>query len=68
MGDQLTPAKWYQIANPCDIDRHPALAPIGDAFYRLWRGFAYGTECQCCLGARLVAITVVSFGAGAWLL
>lgn len=48
--------------NPCDIDRYSGLAPLGDALHALWKGFTLGTDCTCCLGARLVALTVVTAG------
>lgn len=44
-----TPLK-YRL-NPCDIDRLPKLKPLG-GFFAL---FAYGTDCTCCLGARIAA-------------
>lgn len=51
--------------NPCDIDRDPRLAPIGDALHNLYSLFTKGTECTCCLGTRLVALAIVSFVLGA---
>lgn len=40
--------------NPCDMDRFKAIAPIGDALAFIWDTFTGGTECNCCLGTRLV--------------
>ena len=56
--------------NPCDIDRYPALAPIGDALHGLYQAFTWGTDCTCCLGARVLALALAAgtFGVGITLL
>lgn len=59
-----TGAKLYHKVNPCDIDRFWPLAPIGDAAHLIWSGFAYGTDCTCCLGFRLIFLLLAAFGAG----
>lgn len=33
--------------NPCDIDRDPKLARIGDALAWVWEKFTAGTDCPC---------------------
>lgn len=51
--------------NPCDIDHHKALTPV-QKFFEL---FSKGTDCKCCLGARvffgIVAGAVIGFVLGA---
>ena len=56
--------------NPCDIDRYPALAPLGDALHGLYQAFTWGTDCTCCLGARVLALALAAgtFGVGITLL
>lgn len=53
--------KWYYRINPCDIDRHKALAPVGDALAKFYEVMTAGTECPCCLGARLAVLAIGSF-------
>lgn len=60
--------KWYYLINPCDMDRYKGLAPIGDALAKIFQWFTAGTECQCCLGTRIVLLAALSFTAGAVLL
>lgn len=48
--------------NPCDIDRDPKLARIGDALAWVWEKFTAGTDCPCCLGTRLVVSHALAFG------
>lgn len=48
--------------NPCDMDSHPALAPIGNFFAKL------ASDCPCCNGARIVAAALLGFITGAVLL
>lgn len=48
--------------NPCDMDSHPALAPIGNFFARL------ASSCPCCSGMRIAAAAVLGFIIGAILL
>lgn len=57
-----TPLKY--LLNPCDMDRLPVLALIGTPLVKLWRGFVYGTDCPCCLGARLIAVAAAFFAVG----
>jgi len=52
------------LLNPCDIDRAKVLAPIGDAFAAIYRRFTAGTECECCLGARVAGLTLAATGLG----
>lgn len=47
--------RWYHRINPCDICRHPALAPLGDAVAKL------STDCPCCNGWRILGAAFVSF-------
>lgn len=53
----------YRI-NPCDIDHYESLTPV----QRLFEFFSKGTDCKCCLGARvffaLVAGLVIGFAVG----
>lgn len=56
------------LLNPCDIDRLRGLVVVGDALAWLFERFIAGTECVCCLGMRLAALTLVSFTLGAVLL
>lgn len=60
--------KWYDLINPCDMDRYKGLAPIGDALAKIFQWFTAGTECSCCLGARVVFLAGLSFVSGAVLL
>lgn len=52
----------YLRLNFCDIARFKVLAPIGDAVAVLWRAFTFGTDCECCLGTRLVVWTMLVAG------
>lgn len=45
---EQTPVPWRYLLNPCDIDRFPWLAPIGDFFA------FFGSDCRCCSGARVL--------------
>lgn len=38
----------YRI-NPCDIDHYEAFTPM----QRFFEFFSAGTDCKCCLGARV---------------
>lgn len=55
----------YRI-NPCDIDHYESLAPV----QRFFEFFSKGTDCKCCLGARvffaLVVGLVIGFAVGRW--
>lgn len=48
----------YFKVNPCDIDRMPFLAPVGD-----WLA-SWASECPCCNSARVVfaAISGIALG------
>lgn len=46
--------RWYHRINPCDICRHPALAPLGDVVAKL------ATDCPCCNGWRMIGTALVS--------
>jgi len=52
--------------NPCDIDRHPALAKVGDelaAFFDI--AFRNPThDCPCCMAVRIIILTAAAFAAG----
>lgn len=52
--------------NPCDIDRLPELAPVGDALAILFnRFFREPThDCPCCMAVRIILVTSVAFAAG----
>ena len=56
------PRKLRHMVNPCDIDRLSILKPVGD-FFAL---FSYGTDCTCCLGARIFFALVVGIAAGVY--
>ena len=58
-----TPLKF--MLNPCDVERHPSLAPIGDALASLYDRFTAGTDCPCCLGARLAGALIAAATLGA---
>lgn len=49
----------YRI-NPCDIDRYESLAPL----QRFFEFFSKGTDCKCCLGARVFFALAVGIAAG----
>lgn len=51
---------WYHKINPCDIDRFPALAPLGDWLATLT------PKCPCCATIRTFLLTVAGFAAGAF--
>jgi len=43
-------------SNPCDMDSHPKLKPLGRAFASL------AVDCRCCSGARtMFAVVVTSY-------
>lgn len=50
--------------NPCMNTRMRILAPIGDAVAMLWDAFTAFTDCACCLGTRLIILTLLSFYLG----
>lgn len=51
---------FTRLLNPCDIDRLPALAPIGNAVYAWFSLFTKGTDgCGCCIGFRVLLSYVV---------
>ena len=52
--------------NPCDIDRLPALATIGDALAEFFEAaFRRPThDCPCCMAVRVIILTAVAFAAG----
>ena len=58
--------KLRYLLSPCDVERLPALAPIGDALHGLYQAFTWGTDCTCCLGARVLALALAAgaFGVG----
>lgn len=53
----------YRI-NPCDIDHFDVLTPL-QRFFEL---FSAGTDCKCCLGARIFLALVLGFALGALVL
>lgn len=61
--DPSTEPLAYRL-NPCDIARFAVLAPLGDALAATYRGFTYGTDCQCCLGTRLLIALAAATTAG----
>ena len=54
--------------NPCDIDRYPVLAPLGDMLAASFKLLTYGTDCPCCLAVRVALLAAASFTLGAVLL
>lgn len=40
-------------ANPCDVDTHRALKPLGRTLAR------FGSHCPCCSGARVVGAAIL---------
>ena len=60
-----TPLKY--LLNPCDFERLPVLAPVGDALASLYAAFTANTDCPCCLGGRLVGVAVAGVATGALL-
>lgn len=46
------------LLNPCDIDRHPSLQPVGD-----WLA-SWASHCPCCNSARVLIAGSLGFGAG----
>lgn len=46
---------WYYRFNPCDIERHPRLAKLGDLVAKLDSG------CPCCNGFRMLAMLGAGF-------
>jgi hypothetical protein len=53
---------WYYRFNPCDMDRHPKLAPLGDFFAKL------AVECPCCNGMRIIGAAILGLLIGAFAL
>lgn len=49
----------YRI-NPCDIDHYYFLTPV----QRFFEFFSKGTDCKCCLGARVFMALVVGLVLG----
>lgn len=49
-----TPYRLRYKLNPCDIDRYPVLAPLGDLLAHL------ASECPCCNTLRVVVAIPVS--------
>lgn len=43
--------------NPCDYEHYTWLTPAQKVF----EFFSMGTECKCCLGARIAAALVIGF-------
>lgn len=52
--------------NPCDIDRLPWLADVGDVlaffFERVFRKPTH--DCPCCMAIRILILTAAAFAAG----
>lgn len=48
------------LLNPCDVDRLPFLAPIGDAVAKL------AVECPCCNGFRIIIALAIGIAIGHW--
>lgn len=55
---------WRHYVNPCDIDRHPALAPLGDALTAVYHATIESTDCPCCRAIRVLVVIVFSFAIG----
>lgn len=53
--------KLQHLLNPCDIDRLPVLAPIGDLAAKLV------THCPCCNGFRIIFAFAAGFAIGVYL-
>lgn len=51
-----TPLKY--LLNPCDIERHEILAPLGDFLAK------FSPECPCCSTVRWALITIAAFSLG----
>lgn len=51
--------KWKM--NPCDIDHYDFLTPV-QRFFEIW---SWGTDCKCCLGARIFFALVAGIIIGA---
>lgn len=51
--------KWYM--NPCDIDHYAFLTPA----QRFFEVFSRGTDCHCCLGARIFFAFLAGVAVGA---
>lgn len=56
MSARRPPLRYW--LNPCDMERHPALVRVGDALAWIWDTLTAGTDCACCLGARVVALVL----------
>ena len=46
---------WLHALNPCDVDAHALLKPIGRALAQLT------TYCPCCTGARILIAVVLTY-------
>lgn len=46
--------------NPCDYEHAVVLKPI----MKLFTALTYGTDCRCCLGARMVFALLIGFVIG----
>lgn len=63
-GQQVNPfIRAVRYINPCDIDRCPLLAPIGDACYATYKLYN-NVDCDCCKGMRIIATGLVGIGVG----
>lgn len=53
-------------ANPCDIDRLPALAPVGDMLAAFFESvFRKPThDCPCCMAVRVIILAAAAYAAG----
>jgi len=52
--------------NPCDIDRLPSLAPLGNALALFYaKAFEEPTHgCPCCKAIRIILLTTVAYCVG----
>lgn len=59
------PLLKHQV-NPCDIDRHPALAKIGDALALFFDTFFRTPthDCPCCMAVRILILAAAAYTAG----
>lgn len=48
--------RYRHCLNPCDLERLRFLAPVGDLLAAFYQRLTDGTDCPCCLGARIVAV------------
>lgn len=53
-------SKLIHKINPCDFEHYPWLTPA----QRFFEIFSAGTDCKCCLGARIFAALVVGYLVG----